>query len=539
MGIMSKVRGLLGGPVGAGVSAPARGPRADYMRGGRGVTFSNWRPPLRDAQEQIGEAWEDAVARATDAVQNSGWLAGAIDQAVANTVGTGLRLKVQPENSLFGMSKNDERQWSRLVEQRFELWAHNPQECDIQGTRSFAKMQSAAFRSWLLTGEVLAELAWRKRPWNTWGTKVRLLQPQRLSRKSEPMQRLINGVYTDSDGMPIGYLGKRSHPLFGIEEYRVRARDSYGRSKIVHLFDGMPGTYRGISPLVPALQVVRQFDQLSDATLMAAVVQTLFAATITGDEPTEDTIQGLLTPQEQAAIAKSQMSPMEAYLDAIEGYYDGATFDVGINGRIGHLFPGQELKFHTNENQASNYKEFSLHLLREFCRCLGLTYESGTGDYEGATYSSVRMATGEIFTVTKMRRDGIVAPFCQAAYEAWLEEEIERGDIPFPGGIEGFLANRAAATRAAWRGSPKPQADDIKIAKAHEIWQRIGVMSDEMIANEIGVDIEDVYAARAGERAMRTEYGLPEPMQMPAQGGAPIGPVGDDDEDEDEDEDET
>lgn len=530
MGIMSKVRGLLGSAADADVvAAPARAPRADYMRGGRGVTFANWRPSLREAQDQIGEAWEDAAARTIDAVQNSGWLAGALDQAVANTVGTGLRLKVQPENSLFGMTQDEERQWARLVEQRFELWANNPQECDIEGRRTFAKMQSSAFRSWLLTGEVLAEMVFRKRPWNINGTKVRLLPPQRMSRKSDQMQRLVNGVFTDADGMPIAYLGNRRSPILGTEEYRVRARDNYGRSKIVHLFDGLPGTYRGISPLVPALQVVRQFDQLSDATLMAAVVQTLFAATISGDEPTEEVIQGLLTPQEQAAMAKSQLSPMEAYLDAVEGYYDGATFDVGINGRVGHLFPGQELKFHTSNHPGSDYKAFSLHLLREFCRCLGLTYESGTGDYEGATYSSVRMATGEIFTVTKMRREGIVAPFCQAGYEAWLEEEIERGAIPFPGGIEGFLANRAAASRAAWRGAPKSQADDLKAAKAHEIWQRIGVMSDEMIANELGVDIEDVYAARAGEKAMRAEYGLPEPMQMPAFGGAPVGA----DEDED------
>jgi hypothetical protein len=29
----------------------------------------------------------------------------------------------------------------------------------------------------------------------------------------------------------------------------------------------------------------------------------------------------------------------------------------------------------------------TLVLLREIMRCLGLTYESGTGDYSGATYT--------------------------------------------------------------------------------------------------------------------------------------------------------
>ena len=45
-----------------------------------------------------------------------------------------------------------------------------------------------------------AELPWRKRPWNRYGTKVRLLPPHRLSRKTASLERLINGVYTDADG---------------------------------------------------------------------------------------------------------------------------------------------------------------------------------------------------------------------------------------------------------------------------------------------------------------------------------------------------
>jgi capsid protein len=73
-------------------------------------------------------------------------------------------------------------------------------------------------------------------------------------------------------------------------EYGVRARDAAGRPRVIHIFEGTPSTHRGISPLVPALQVARQFDQLADATLMAAIVQTLFAMTITSDEPTEQVL---------------------------------------------------------------------------------------------------------------------------------------------------------------------------------------------------------------------------------------------------------
>ncbi len=493
-----------------GVAMPAR-PGARYMRGGRGVTFAGWRPALRENQQDVGDAWDASAARVADLLHNNGWLSGAVDQAVANTVGTGLRLKALPENETFGMTIQEASDWAKTVERRFELWSRSAQECDVQGLRSFGQMQAAAFRSWLMTGEILAELPWRKRPWNRYGTKVRLLPPYRLSRKSEDTARLVNGVYLDRDGMPVGYLAVRKGKFGYDEDVRVRARDGAGRPRVIHVFDGLPGTYRGISPMTPALQVARQFDQLADATLMAAIVQTLFAATITSDEPTEEVMAGLLTPQEQARMAADGVSPVETYIDIIAGFYDDSTLNVGINGRLAHLFPGQELKFHTSSHPSSDYKDFAMHLLRELARCLGLTYESATGDSVGATYSSLQAATTEIFAITTARRQSIIAPFCQPVYEAWLEEEIATGGIAFPGGLDGFLANRTAACRAEWRGAPRPTADDLKKARAHEVWKKLGVMSDAQIANDIGADIEDVYQQRAQEAAMRAEYGLPEP----------------------------
>lgn len=520
MSIISKALSLIGMPAGADATAPAR-PQSGYMRGGRTVTMSGWRPALREPQDDISEAWDASVARVIDLMQNTGWVAGMIDQCVANTVGTGLRLFPKPENALFGMSEADARKWGKLVAQRWETWSRSPQECDIQGLRTHGQMQAAAFRSWLSSGEILAELPFKKRPWNRYGTKVRLLSPHRLSRKTNTLRRLTNGVYLDEDGMPLGYLATRKDPILGTVEYDVAARDRAGRQRVIHVFDGPPETYRGISPLTPVLQVARQFDQLSDATLTQQIVKTLFAATITGDAPTEEILEGLLTPQEKARMFKDGGSALEAYLDMVGGFYDGSTINVGINGRINHLFPGQQLELHTAQSPGSDYEAYANHLLREMARCCGLTFESATGDYRGATYSSVRMGTGEVYAVTMMRRKNEVAPFCQATYEAWLEEEVASGGIEFPGGYAAFMANRVAACRADWRGSPKPQADDLKTAKAHEIWKRLGVMSDEMIASDLGVDIEDVYAAQAAEIELRREYGLPEPQMMPAQGGAP------------------
>jgi Phage portal protein, lambda family len=122
MGFIERLRDFVGLPQ---TDAPSNllKPRGEFMRAGRGVVFGGWRPALRDASDDVGKAWTDAAARAIDTIHNSGWIAGAIDQAVANTVGTGLRLKCAPESEQLGMSDADARKWARTVEQRFGSWA--------------------------------------------------------------------------------------------------------------------------------------------------------------------------------------------------------------------------------------------------------------------------------------------------------------------------------------------------------------------------------------------------------------------------------
>ena len=316
-------------------------------------------------------------------------------------------------------------------------------------------------------------------------------------------------------------MAKRKDPLLGEFEVTVPARDGLGRPNVVHVFVGLPGQVKGITPIVPALKVAKQFDQLADATLMTSLIQNVFAATVTSSDPTEDVLQGLLSVQEQAKLAAAGQSPFDAWFEAQSGWYEGNSIDVGIGGRVAHLFPGQKMEFLSPTHPATAYKDFSMHLLRELARCLGLTYESATGDYSGATYSSVRMAVNEVFPITLARRKFVLAPWCQPIFEAWLEEQIELGLIPFPGGIENFLANRAAATRAEWPGAPKPQADDLKTAKAYEVYRSMGVITDEAIANDLGLDIEDVYAQRAREKALREKYDLEDEAEMLGHSGGP------------------
>lgn len=479
---------------------------ANYMRADHSPFFLQWNPALRDQREDVRAAYVQAVARTIDMMHNSGWLAGACDQACASTVGTGLRLAAKPDIGALGWTKDEGDKWAQTVERSFETWATNPFECDAEGKKTVGQMCKAAMQSYFSHGEVLGLLPRVKRPWATTETKVKLLPAHKLVQDSDGIS-MFQGVRMDGWGFPLAYrINLRVDAAWESERpVDVISRDgNTGRCQVIHVFDGAAGQIRGITPLAPALKVVRQFDQLSDATLQAALIQAIFAATVESDAPTNDVLQALQDEDEQG-VGGGDLADL---LNAKTGWYEKTKIDLGRAGKIAHLFPGEELKFNASQHPNSTYEAFAKFLLREVARCLGMTFETLTGDYTGATYSSVRMATAEMWPIIMGRRVNIAGRFCSMVYAAWLQEKIETGDIKFPGGLDGFLAKRDAAMRAEWRGPARPEADALKAAKAHEAYKRMGVMSDEQICADLGSDYQDVYEQRAKEKEDRKRLDL-------------------------------
>ncbi|HYD07800.1 MAG TPA: phage portal protein [Reyranella sp.] len=498
-----------------GFGAPALGRAgASYMRGERSAVFANWWPGLRDSRDDVRASYVRAAARTIDAMHNSGWLAGAVNQSIAAIIGTGLRLAAKPDAQALRWGPTAANEWARAVERRFEAWASTPLECDAAGKNTLAQQCASGLRSHLSHGEIVGLVQWINRPVSQTRTKVKLVPAHWLLQDSDG-QNLFQGVRVDRDGMPVKYrmqLGPAGIDNNGPVE--IDARDACGRPRVIHIFDGDVGQMRGISPFAPALRLVRQTDQLSDATLTAALIQTIHAATIKSQAPTQDVLAALQSETEQGMTQGLSGGSMADYLTATTGWYSEANIDLygpGALGKIAHLFPGEELEFLRSEHPNENYEAQSRILLREIARAIGMGYETLTGDYSGATYSSVRMESSVQWPVILWKRLHIAAPLYQVAFEAWLEEDIDSGATPFPGGLDAFVANRAAACRADWRGPPRPQADDLKYAKAVEVLFNLGLMTAEQVCAELGADWEDIFEQLKREADLRQKYGLPDP----------------------------
>jgi lambda family phage portal protein len=524
-GLFDKVSGYFASPAGNSpvrraepppVSRDARPlPSSQFMRGERSPVFFDWLPVLRDQREDVRAAYWRSAARVIDSIQNSGWLAGAVKKSIASTIGTGLRLAAKPDPRCFGGDQDAADQWAHDIERDFEAWARAPLECDASGVSTLAQMCDAALRSDYAYGEHFGLVPWIRRPVSATRTKLQLIPAHRLTQETNGVD-LFQGVRVDRDGMPTGYRLRLTQPIVDPGQViEVARHDLAGRPRAFHVFSGDVGTFRGISAFTPALRVVRQFDQLQDGTLTAALIQAIFAATVQSAAPTQDILTALQSDNEQAA-SQGIGGSFDDYLGAKTAFYGDSRIDaMGGLARITHLFPGETLDFKRSETPNRTYEPFAKFLLHEIASAIGVSYSTVTGDYSNATYSSVRMETSVLWPVTLWRREHGAAPIYQVAYQCWLEEGIDAGRIQFPGGLEAFIAQRVLASGAEWRGPAMPQADDLKYAKAIQILRDEGLITDEQAFGERGIDWKKAYEQRAREMKYRQKLGLPEPDWAP------------------------
>ncbi|MBP1852129.1 phage portal protein [Rhizobium halophytocola] len=506
-----------------------------YLRGDRAGVLSMRRAVTRDARLDVFEAAERASALALDFIHNSGWIAGAVDQIVADTIGIELKLNAKPDLSGLGYSGREQADWCRLVEKEWKRWAWNARECDLAGVMTVPEMQDAQLRTAIATGEGFAAFDFVSRRQRELhgletGTKVSLIPPHRCKRTTREIEGLQGGIFFDAVGRPLKY-------RFQSREGGIEVERDLAAGDVCHVMDRgrNPNSPRGITEIAPALKVVAQYDQLADATLTTALLQTAFAATIKSPEASEQAFDALQTLSETEAPVGYEGDWSEFVGGIVEdmvglwGQRLSALKENGIAmndaGRINHLGPGEEFQMHTAATPGSQYLPFSQNMQREMARCLGITFESFAMDHSNSGYSSVRMAVSTIWPVTLRRRERIVGPFTQALYERWLEEGIAEGRIPLKGGYRAFLANRQKVVWAEWRGPAKPSADPYKDALAEKVSLETGSTTLQRIYAERGLDWDEETEQIALEAEKFKTIGVTAPHGR-STGGSGAGPLG-------------
>jgi len=506
-------------------------PTARYMAHDRSGVLSMRRAVTRDVKHDVRQAAQRSFALAFDFMQNSGWVAGAADQVISDMIGTELKLNCRPDLAGLGYDDKERSDWCRLVEKEWRRWSRNPAECDLEGKATIAETLDGVARYYLAGGEALGVLDFltarqRQGYGIETGTKVRLVAPHRLTQHTSPVEGWEQGIYHDEIGRPQFY--RFTQTRGGMDQgVDIPARTG-GVAKVVHVMDrgATPNSPRGISPMTPAFKTVAQSDQLADATLTTALLQTAFAATIQSPEPSDSAFEALETLRESDFEGAAEVAGdlFDVWYQRLEALKSKSLSIGGDASQVNHLGPGEDLKLHSSNTPGPQYREFQHSLLREFARCLGVTFESLVMDHSSASYASVKMAHASVWPIVVRRRERIVSPFAQAVFEAWLDEEIATGRIPFKGGYRAFVANRRKVVDAEWRGPHRPSADPFRDAQANKVELEAGTTTLQRIYAAKGLDWEEELDQVAREAERFEAIGVKSPYGRMAGGDA--GPMG-------------
>lgn len=439
---------------------PARALRRHHARTMLALTTGGYKGGKKNRRQtqnwnvEGGSANQDTVpdlptlrARSRDLRRNVPIATGAIATRITNVVGEGLKVYPNVDRAALGLSVEQAREWNRKAKAEFALAAWT---ADFTGVHNFEELQALVFGATDESGDVFAIRRYRKDAGDTYGTKMQIIEADRVSNPNNGMDTdtLVAGVESNSDGVIRAYHVSDRHPgdIFrkAMTWRRVPAFYNDGRPIVLHLFKRLrPDQARGVPFLAPVVEILRQFGEYTDAEVQAAVISAYFTVFV---KNSPDAASGPLPTSSEGGRPS-----------------DKGEVKLGA-GAIIDLAEGEDITIANPNRPNPNFDAFALAMLRQIGVALEIPLELLIKHFT-SSYTAGRAALEIAWQTFRRERSWMIKNFCQPFYEWVIEEAILTGRLE----ARGFFddpAIRAAWLRTEWYGQTKISLDPKKEAEA-------------------------------------------------------------------------
>lgn len=491
-----------------------------------------WAPAIQSADADIVPDKDIVDAKARDMLRNDSYVHGGARLRQDNIVGAQFLPNARPATARLraagGAYFDDkwEEEFQEEVEELFDLYAESPDNwIDASRSNNFTSLIRMGVGIELASGEMLATVEWDRERGGDFATTIQMVDLDRLS--TAPLSRMdknvVAGVRKDRRGAPTAYQIRTQHPSdirwqFTLPEWKeIEARKPWGRLQVIHLVEQMrPDQTRGISEMVSALPAMRMGHKVRGLNLQRIATQSLYAAAITSEMPTEQVFAMLGGQTSTDAVTDGYVRFAEGFLGAI-AQYAGNAKNLHIDGvKIPHLFPGTKLDLLSPNRDNISGSEFEQSLLRYIAASIGVSYEQLSRDYSKANYSSMRAAMTETWKFMQARKKLTADRFGSAIWRLWLEEGVRQNRFTtFPRAKAPLLYTNGrlnlmfdALTRVEWIGASRGQIDELKETQAAIARLESGLSTYEDELARLGKDWRKVYRQLKREAALRDQLGL-------------------------------
>jgi lambda family phage portal protein len=455
-----------------------------------------WRPLGGSADADALPDLPDLRNRSRDLERNAPLATGAIATTVTNVAADGLQLQASINPEVLGITPERADEMEREQEREWEIFCKT---ADFTRVQHLDEMAPLSLRAVLQSGDTFAIRRYRKDPGNIYGTKILLIEADRVSNpdRGPDTDTLADGVEFDRDGVPLAYHVSDRHPggiraAAKLKWERLPARTDKGVRAVIHLYDRVrPELSRGIPYLSPVIEHLKQLADYSDAEISAAVVSAMFTGFIKSDAP-ED---------QQPVVGETSTALQDNELK------------LG-NGALLSLDPGEDVTFANPARPNANFDPF----FQAFCRQIGVALELPFElliKHFTASYSASRAALEMAWQFFRKKRNWLARNFYAEIYGWMMDEAVASGRLDRPGYFEDPVI-RAAYLGAEWIGPQRASLNPKQESDADKQDVEEGFKTVEQVCMErTGGEFEKKNAQRAKEVKMRKEAGVVSPPPQP------------------------
>jgi capsid protein len=406
-----------------------------------------------------------------------------IDRKVDAIANTGLKLEPTPDAKILGISQEQAAEWGRDVGNRFHLFAKSKKQHRSE-TLSFYQFQ------WLYTyfkerdNDIFVRLYYSPDKNLQNPLQFEFIDPDQIRGHgytvSYGFQQHKDGIIRDDRGRETGYKVwvRKKDGTFKSVEVKKRGPKS-GRIFMLHGFrQEYAGQGRGFTKLAPIIQDLENFTDFSFAHIKQAINQAQIVGWVKPSDE-EDAIPIFdenLTAAGAGPAAKNFSSegndeegtPVPATIPLANfACYDlpEASFSTPGSTFIQSLTKGADITLAKTNAPSTGYDKFTDTFLTSLSACSGTPLE--VVHMKFAQNFSASRATLLLFQrICEIERADMETDALDPIYEMWLSGEIGAGRIVAPGWSDPRL--KAAWLKSTWRGTPVPDIDPGKLAKARK-----------------------------------------------------------------------
>ena len=265
-----------------------------------------------------------------------------------------------------------------------------------------------------------------------------------FDQKAENGNTIMNGVEIDAGGKVTAYYicsnfpGEYSGKIPRWARVEKRGKRT-GNPNILHIFNAdRAEQYRGVPFLAPVIAALKQLTRFTEAEIMAAVINSMFALFICTEAGNDiGGFGGEDEEEEEEGDVHSGQNNKD----------DEMSLDAGT---INFLKTGESVQAVESKHPSQNYEQFVSAFVTMIGAALEISPEVLMKKFSN-NFSASKGALNETWRSFSMRRKWFVNDFCQSVYEIWFAEAVSNGRISAPG----FFADpllRKAYTNATWTG---------------------------------------------------------------------------------------